>query len=62
MEALGVGLEAIGRAISNIAIGGTLICLATIFATSILLYTRTVTFDDVKDFFKRNKDRKGRYR
>lgn len=59
MEAIGAGLEAIGHALSSAAGWAGFVCVVGIAATTFLVYTKTISFDDVKDFFKR--DKRGRY-
>lgn len=59
MEAIGAGLEAIGHALSSAAGWAGFVCVAGIAATTFLVYTKTISFDDIKDFFK--KDKRGRY-
>lgn len=59
MEAIGAGLEAIGHALSSAAGWAGFVCVIGIAATTFLVYTKTISFDDVKDFFKR--DKRGRY-
>lgn len=59
MEAVGAGLEAIGHALSS-AVGWTgFVCVIGIAATTFLVYTNKVSFDDIKELFK--KDKRGRY-
>ncbi len=59
MEAIGAGLEAIGNALSSAVGWAGFVCVMGIAATTFLVYTKTISFDDVKDFFKR--DKRGRY-
>lgn len=59
MEALGQGLASIGNALGTAAGWAGFVCVVGIAATTFLVYTKTVTFDDIKDFFKR--DKRGRY-
>lgn len=59
MEAIGAGLEAIGHALSSAAGWAGFVCVVGIAATTFLIYTKTISFDDVKDFLKR--DKRGRY-
>lgn len=59
MEAIGAGLEAIGHALSSAAGWAGFVCVVGIAATTFLVYTKTISFDDVKDFLKR--DKRGRY-
>lgn len=55
MEAIGLGLEALGHAVSAIASWGGFVCIAGIAATTFLVYTDKISFDNVKDFFKKDK-------
>ena len=59
MEAIGAGLEAIGHALSSAAGWAGFVCVMGIAATTFLVYTKTISFDDIKDFLKR--DKRGRY-
>lgn len=59
MEAIGTGLEAIGHALSSAAGWAGFVCVVGIAATTFLVYTKTISFDDIKDFLK--KDKRGRY-
>lgn len=59
MEAIGAGLEAIGHALSSAAGWAGFVCVVGIAATTFLVYTKTISFDDIKDFLK--KDKRGRY-
>lgn len=59
MEVIGIGLKVIGHALSSAVGWAGFICVAGIVATTFLVYTKTISFDDVKDFLKR--DKRGRY-
>lgn len=59
MEAVGVGLEAIEHALSSVAGWTGFVCIVGIAATTFLIYTNKVSFDDIKELFK--KDKRGRY-
>lgn len=59
MEAIGAGLEAIGHVLSSAAGWAGFVCVIGIAATTFLVYTKTISFDDIKDFLK--KDKRGRY-
>lgn len=58
MEALGQGLEALGDAIGFIGGWIGFVCIAGIAASTFLIYTGKITFEQLKELF--NKDR--RYR
>lgn len=55
MEAIGAGLEAIGQAVSSIAGWGGMVCIIGIAAVTFLVYTKTISFDDVKNLFKKDR-------
>lgn len=55
MEAVGAGLEALGSAISAIAGWAGAVGIVGIAAITFLIYTKTVSFEDIKDFFKRDR-------
>lgn len=56
MEAIGAGLEAIGHALSSAAGWAGFVCVVGIAAATFLIYTKTISFEDIKNLFK--KDRK----
>lgn len=55
MEAVGAGLEAIGQAVSSIAGWGGMVCIIGIATVTFLVYTKTISFDDVKNLFKKDR-------
>lgn len=55
MEAIGAGLEAIGHALSSAAGWAGFVCVVGIAATTFLVYTKTISFDDVKNLFKKDR-------
>ena len=59
MEAVGGGLEAIGHALSSAAGWAGFVCVVGIAATTFLVYTNKVSFNDIKELFM--KDKRGRY-
>ena len=59
MEAVGAGLEAIGHTLSSAVGWAGFVCVIGIVATTFLIYTNKVSFDDIKELFK--KDKRGRY-
>lgn len=55
MEALGIGLEAIGSAIGAIAGWSAAVCIVGIIAVSVLIYNESITLDDLKQLFKKDR-------
>lgn len=55
MEAIGAGLEAIGHALSSAAGWIGFVCVVGIAATTFLVYTKTISFDDIKNLFKKDR-------
>lgn len=55
MEAIGVGLKALGDALSNAVGWAGFVCIIGIAATTFLVYTKTISLDDVKNLFKKNR-------
>lgn len=60
MEALGQGLASIGNALGSIGGWIGFVCVVGIAAGTFLVYTGKVTLEELKDLFKKDKDR--RYR
>lgn len=59
MEAVGAGLEAIGHALSSAVGWAGFVCVIGVVATTFLIYINKVSFNDIKELFK--KDKRGRY-
>ena len=55
---MGVGLEAISNALTGIATCISSICITGIIAITFLVYTNKISFNDVKDLFKKDKDKR----
>lgn len=55
MEAVGIGLEAIGKAVSSISSCVGFVCVAGILATTFLVYTDKISFEDVEKLIKKDK-------
>ena len=55
---MGVGLEAISNALTGIATCFSSICITGIIAITFLVYTNKISFNDVKDLFKKDKDKR----
>ena len=55
MEAVGIGLQALGSAIGAIAGWTSTVFIVGIAATTILLYTKTITIADLKELLKKDK-------
>ena len=55
MEAVGIGLQALGSAIGAIAGWTRTVFIVGIAATAILLYTKTITIADLKELLKKDK-------
>ena len=56
MEAIGIGLETIGKAIGDVADACASICGIGIIACTFLMFMDKLSIDDIKEFF--NKRRK----
>ena len=55
MEALRIGLEILGKAISSIAGWGAATCITFIFTVGFLIYDEKFTLDELKSFFEKRK-------
>lgn len=55
MEVIGVGLEAIGKAIGSIADAASSTCIVGIVVVGALIYLDKLTVDDVKELFNRKR-------
>lgn len=55
MEVIGVGLEAIGKAIGSIAGAASSTCIVGIVVVGALIYLDKLTVDDVKELFNRKR-------
>lgn len=55
MEAIGTGLEAIGDAVSSIAGWAGMFGIVGIVAITFLMYTKTISLDDIKSIFTKDK-------
>ena len=55
MEALGIGLEILGKAISSVAGWGAAICITFILTVGFLIYDEKCTLGELKSFFEKHK-------
>jgi hypothetical protein len=55
MEALGIGLQALGSAIGSIAAGMSTVCVVGIISAAVLIYFEKITIADLKELFKKDK-------
>ena len=55
MEALGIGLEMLSKAISSVAGWGAATCITFIFTVGFLIYDEKFTLDELKSFFEKRK-------
>lgn len=55
MEVLGIGLEALGTAISMFCISCAFIGISGIIASTFLIYTNKIQLTDLKTLFKKDK-------
>lgn len=55
MEALGIGLQALGSAIVGVAGWIAVTCISTIAATAFLIYHSKITLEDIKQLIKKDK-------
>lgn len=55
MEALGIGLQALGSAIGSIAAGISTICVVGIISATVLIYSNKITIADLKELFKKDR-------
>lgn len=55
MEAIGTGLEAIGDAISSVAGWTGMFGIVGVVAITFLMYTKTISLDDIKSIFTKDK-------
>ena len=57
MEAIGMGIVALGKAIGSIAAWGGLSIISAVMVSAFLIYTDKISLDDIKSFF----NKRGRY-
>ena len=55
MEALGIGLEILGQAISAVAGWSAVTCIVFIITISILIYDKKLTLNELKSLFEKHK-------
>lgn len=55
MEALGIGLEILGKAISSVAGWGGMVCITLICTIGFLIYNEKCTLSELKLFFEKHK-------
>lgn len=55
MEALGIGLQALGSAIGVVAAGMSTVCVVGIISAAVLIYFEKITIADLKELFKKDK-------
>ena len=55
MEALGIGLQALGSAIGTVAASMSTVCVVGIIAAAFLIYSNKMTIADLKELFKKDK-------
>lgn len=55
MEALGIGLQALGSAIVGVAGWIAVTCISTVAATAFLIYHSRVTLEDIRQFIKKDR-------
>ena len=57
LEAIGMGIVALGEAIGSIAAWGGLSIISAVAVSAFLIYTDKISLDDIKSFF----NKRGRY-